>query len=218
MSTKATIIIALLFVILAVVINIYLYPILPDQLASHWNTQNQADGYMSKFWALFLMPIITMVMLVLFLAIPKIDPLKNNIQKFRRYFNEFFALLILFLFYIYGLTITWHLGIKFNMSQALVPALGILFFYIGVLLKYVKRNWFIGIRTPWTLSSDKVWEKTHNLGGKLFKISGIIAILGILFPNELIYIAIAPIFLSSVYTIIYSYLEHKKLKINEPSN
>ena len=67
--------------------------------------------------------------------------------------------------------ITWNMGVQFNMTQFFVPAIGILFFYIGTILKYTKRNWFVGIRTPWTLSSDVVWEKTHKLGGKLFKIN-----------------------------------------------
>jgi len=63
------------------------------------------------------------------------------------------------------------------MGQMMVPALGILFYYCGILIENAKRNWFIGIRTPWTLSNEKVWERTHKIGGKLFKIAGLIAFL-----------------------------------------
>ncbi|MCD6528067.1 SdpI family protein [bacterium] len=102
------------------------------------------------------------------MIIPKIDPLKKNLEKFRNYFERFFILLFLFLFYLYLLTIFWNLGLRFYIGQAMIPALAILFYYCGVLLEKAKRNWFIGIRTPWTLSSDEVWDKTHQLGGRLF--------------------------------------------------
>ena len=146
----------------------------------------------------------------MFILIPKIDPLKKNIEKFRKYFDAFIVFIILFLFYIYVLTIFWNLGKTFDMGRAMVPAIGILFFYIGILLKYAKRNWFIGIRTPWTLSNDKFWERTHKIGGKLFKIAGVIAILGIFFPNFAFFFVLVPVILFAIYTIIYSYFEYQK--------
>jgi len=148
--------------------------------------------------------------LLLFIFIPRLDPLKENIEKFRKYFDWFIVLVALFLFYIFLLTVFWNFGFKFSMTMALAPAFGILFFYSGILIENTKRNWFIGIRTPWTLSSDAVWAKTHQLGGKLFKISGVIALLGIFFPSYSIFMVISPVLLSVIYAFIYSYLEYKK--------
>ena len=91
-------------------------------------------------------------------------------------------------------------------------SIGLLFFYIGVLCENSKRNWFVGIRTPWTLSSDKVWDKTHKLGGKLFKIAGIIALIGIFFQNYVVYFILIPTFSVSIYLIVYSYVEFRKEK------
>jgi len=195
---------------LSFIIGIYLYPQMPEEMASHWNTQGEVDDYLSKFWGLFLMPVISIGLFLLFTLIPKVDPLKENIKKFRKYFDAFIILIIVFLFYIYLLSIFWNLGFRFNMGRLMLPALGILFYYCGILVENAKRNWFIGIRTPWTLSNEKVWEKTHKIGAKLFKIAGLIAFIGILFPNYAFFFVLIPMLLFSVYTIVYSYFEYRK--------
>jgi len=199
-----------IIITLSFAIGIYLYAEMPTIIASHWNTQGQVNGYLSKFWGLFLMPIISFALFLLFIAIPKIDPLKQNIAKFRKYFDRFVILVMLFLFYIYLLTIFWNLGFSFNLIRSLVPAFAILIYYVGVLLENTKRNWFIGIRTPWTMSSDKVWEKTHKLGGKLFKIGAVIILIGILFGNYAFYLMLIVLFAAVIYPVIYSYFEFKK--------
>ena len=184
---------------------------MPELIASHWNGQGQVDSYMSKFWGLFLMPLISFGLLLLLLFVPKLDPLKANIKKFRKYYDFFILILILFLFYLYLLTVLWNLGIKFDMNLVFPPAFGTLFFYIGILTEKAKRNWFIGIRTPWTLSSDKVWEKTHKIGGKMFKTAGLLAIFGIFFNDYALYFSIIPVIFVAVYTVFYSYFEYKKI-------
>jgi len=198
-------------ILISFVIGFYFYSQMPDKIASHWNAQDQVDGYMPKFWGMFLMPVISIGLLLLFMLIPKIDPLKKNIEKFRKYYNWFVLLIIIFLFYIYLLTVLWNIGFRFAMSQMMLPALGILFYYIGILLENAKRNWFIGIRTPWTLSSDKVWDKTHKIGSKLFKIIGVIAFLGIFFQKYSLWFILVPILLVAGYLIVYSYFEYQKL-------
>jgi len=212
---KKTLLIIFLIIVASFLIGIYFYPQMPNQLASHWNTSGEVDGYMSKFWGLFLMPIISFLMYLLFIAIPYLDPLKENIEKFRKYYDGFIALIILFLFFIYLLTIFWNLGWKFNMNFVLLPAIGILFYYCGILIENAKRNWFIGIRNPWTLSSYEVWDKTHKIGAKLFKASGIIAILGAFSGKYSIFFILAPIIFSVIYTTIFSYIEFQKVRKNK---
>jgi len=197
-------------ILLSFAIGIYLYPQMPDNMISHWNAAGQPDGFMPKFWGLFLMPIISVGMFLLFLAIPRIDPLKQNIDKFRGYFDGMIVLIIVFLFYIFMLSIFWNIGFTFSMIQALVPALGLLFIYMGLLVSKAKRNWFIGIRTPWTLSSEKVWDKTHSLGGKMFAASGIIALFGMLFLDYAIWLVLVPVLFSAIYAMVYSYFEYRK--------
>ncbi len=203
-------IITISIILLSFIIGIYFYPQMPEKMASHWNIRSEVDGYMPRFWGLFLMPFISIGMFLLFILIPEIDPLKVNIEKFRKYFYGFIILIILFLFYIYLLTVFWNIGLKFNMGQLMMPALAMLFYYCGILIEKARRNWFIGIRTPWTLSSDKVWEKTHKIGGKLFKIAGLIAFLGIIFPDYAFFLILLPAIGASIYAVIYSYLEYRK--------
>ena len=207
---KKLVLAALLIVIISFIIGIASYNYLPDRLASHWGQNGNVNGYMPKFWALFLMPIISVGMFLLFYFLPKIDPLKKNYEKFRIYYESFILIIILFLFYIYLLTILWNFHIQFSMNIALIPALGFLFIYVGTIMKYLKRNWFIGIRTPWTISSEKVWDKTHKLGSILFKISGVITIIGIFFDDFILYFVLVPVIVSAVALFIYSYLEFRK--------
>jgi len=203
--------ITIIFLILfSFAIALYFYSQLPDTMASHWNSKGEVDGYIEKLSAVFLMPIVSLFMFLLFLLIPKIDPLKKNYEKFRKYFDGFVLTMILFLFYVYLLSLVWNLGYRFNMGRLMMPALGFVFFYSGVLIKNAKRNWFVGIRTPWTLSSDKVWDKTHKLGAIFYKTAGIVAFLGIFFPDYILSILILPLILSVVFLFFYSYFEYKK--------
>lgn len=204
--------IILFIILLSFAVGIYFYPRMPEIMASHWNAYGKVDDYMSKCWGLFLMPVLSLFMFLLFILIPKIDPLKANIEKFRKYYDGFILLIILFLFYIYLLTIFWSLGHRFDMGQLMVPAMAVLFYYCGILIENSEKNWFIGIRTPWTLSSDSVWKKTHKLGGKLFKINALIALIGLLFGQWAFFFVIIPAFFFAIYTILYSYFEYQKEK------
>ena len=205
-------IVVLIIILISFIIGISIYPQMPEMMASHWNIRGEVDGYISKFWGIFLMPFISFALFLLFVIIPNIDPLKQNIVKFRKYFDGFIILLELFLFYLYLFTIFWSYGLRFNIIQILIPAFTILFFYVGILVEKSKRNWFIGIRTPWTMSSDKVWDKTNKLGGKLFKIIGIIILIGIFFVDYAFYLIILPVFIVAIYTVVYSYFEYQKQK------
>ncbi len=205
MSTRTTLIVVTILIVAATLAGLLLWNQLPEQMASHWGVSDQVDGYMSKFWGVFLMPVITLGMLVMFLIIPAVDPLKANIAQFREYFNSFIALIVAFMVYIYALTLIWNLGYtNFRMSTAMLPAMGLLFIFVGVMVGKAKRNYFIGIRTPWTLSSDTVWDETHRLGGKLFIASGILALLGAFFPDYAFWFIMVPMIGTSLLTVIYS--------------
>jgi len=209
---KKTLLAALAIIVISFAIGIYFYPQMPDKMASHWNAQGSVDGYSSKFIGLFLMPIISLAMLLLFLVIPYMDPLQHNIKKFRNYFDTFILITFIFLFYLYILTLVWSFGFFFNMTLFLIPAFALLFFYAGVLIEKAKRNFFIGIRTPWTLTNEKVWNDTHKLGGKLYKIAAVISLLGLFFQKYAFLIMIVPILFVSLYAVVYSYVDFQKQK------
>jgi immunity protein, SdpI family len=212
MSTRTTTIIVLLIIAGATLAGVLLWNRLPDLMASHWGANDQVNGYMTKFWGVFLMPLITLGMLGLFLIIPSIDPLKANIAQFREVFNLFIMLIVAFMLYIYILSLRWNLGhTDFDMSKAMLPAVGILFFFVGYLLRKAKRNFFIGIRTPWTLSSDKVWDETHRLGSVLFMVSGALAFIGSFFGGMLAFwFLFVPLIGSTLVTLVYSYVLYQQ--------
>ena len=211
MSTKTTSILVISLIAIAVIAGVVLWNQFPEQMASHWNVNDQADDYMPKFWGVFLMPIISLGMLILFLVIPNIDPLKANIAEFRNIFNLFILLIVAFMLYVHGLTLAWNMGNQsFKMSAAMLPFLGILFIFIGYMLRQAKRNFFIGIRTPWTLSSDTVWDKTHQLGSVLFMISGALAFIGSFLGGTLAFwLFFIPLMGSVLFLILYSYILYR---------
>ncbi len=209
MMTKNIQILIVGLILVSFLLGGYLHPYMPERMASHWDASGNVDGYMSKFWGLFLMPGISTVLFLVFMLIPKIDPLRENIEKFRGHFNVFILLLFGFLFYLYTLTILWNLGYRFNIIQLTAPAFGLIIYYAGVMMENAKQNWFIGVRTPWTLSSESVWDKTNRLAGKLFKGAGVLAALGTVFPEYAILLILVPVILAAIYPIIYSYQEYQ---------
>ena len=199
-------------IVISFIIAILVYPNFPEEVASHWNSKGEVDGYISKFWGAFLMPIFALSIFLLFLFLPKMDPLKNNVKKFKGYFDGFILFMIIFFFYVYILTVLYNLGIIFNMTYAILPAISILLYFVSILLENCKRNWFIGIKTPWTLSSDKVWDKTHKLGSKLFKVIAFLTLIGLFFPDQGMILFVIPLLVMIIWLFIYSYLEFKKEK------
>ncbi|MBI3167238.1 MAG: SdpI family protein [Chloroflexi bacterium] len=211
MSTNTTSIIVLILIAIAVIAGALLWNQLPDQMASHWNVNDEVDGYMSRFWGVFMMPLVVLGMFGLFLLLPNIDPLKANIAQFRGVFNLFIVLITTFMLYIHGLTLAWSLGYQsFKMSAAMLPFLGILFMFVGYMLRQAKRNFFIGIRTPWTLSSDTVWEKTHQAGSVLFMLSGALAFVGSFFGGmTAFWLLFVPLIGSTFLLVVYSYILYR---------
>jgi uncharacterized membrane protein len=197
-------------VLLSFILSIYFYSQVPEQMATHWNSQGEVNGYMSKFWGLFFTPVVIASIAALFLAIPRIDPKKENIEKFRKYYDGFVILFLLFMVSVHLQILLWNVGIQISPNIVLPAGTGLLFYYIGILIENADRNWFVGIRTPWTLSSDRVWKKTNQLGGKLFKLAGIVAIFGTLFSKYAVFFIVIPVLLVAGYTVVYSYYEYQK--------
>jgi len=212
MTTRLTTIIVVVLIIGATLAGALLWNQLPDPMASHWDVNDQVNGYMSRFWGVYLMPLVTIGMFLIFLIIPNIDPLKANIAQFRETFNLFIAFMVGFMAYIHVLTLRWNLGYtNLGISKAMLPAMGLLFFIIGSMLRKAKRNWFIGIRTPWTLSSDYVWNEIHRIGGVLFMVSGVIAVIGGFFGGAVAFWSImVPVFGTSIFLVVYSYVLYQR--------
>jgi len=208
---KTSEMIALGIVAVSFIIAINLYPDMPEEMPSHWNAAGEVDGYLPRIWGLFLMPLIALGMLALFMALPRMTSLSMNIKSFRREYEIFVVVISGFMFYIYLLTLLWVLDLQFNMVHMIIPAFAVIFYCSGMLMPKTKRNNYIGIRTPWTLASDGVWEKTHKLGGKMFKLAGLVSLVGLLFDGYFAFLfLIVPVIIVVIYAMVYSYIEYKK--------
>ena len=201
------------FVLLPFIYLAYLWNSLPQKVPIHWYFKGEINGWGTKYSLIglvFLLPVLTYILM---LAIPKIDP-KNRIELMGgKYFQIKFVLVgfmsVLALFIIYS-----------SKSQTLsnpimvFVLLGLLFMALGNYFKVIKQNYFLGIKTPWTLESEEVWKLTHTLAGKLWIVGGLlIVIFSLVIPENInFYFFISITAIISIVPIAYSYLIFKKLK------
>jgi uncharacterized membrane protein len=198
------------FLLLFFIIGVSMFPSLPDKVPVHWNAAGEVDGYGSKYMASFLIPVIMLGIYFLFLLIPKMAVYKENIEKFGNFFFAFKVVMFIFMLVIYISSLV-QINNPFNMNMIMIPLLSFLFAFIAVFLKHTKRNFFIGIRTPWTLSSDYVWKKTHELGAKLFgAYSLVILSLLLLPPFFFMWVFITPLIILIITLFLYSFVLFRK--------
>ena len=192
--------------------GLVLGPRLPSTMASHWNIAGDVDGTMPRAAALTIFPLMIAGIYLLFLLLIEILPLKENVAAFRPQMNLFFVGLGVFLAYLDAIVFAWNLGLRFAIEQAVLPGIAVLLYLIGHILGQAKRNWMFGIRTPWTLSSDRVWESTHRLGGLVFKICAGLTLLGGFLGEAAAPIFIIPVALGSLAVTVYSYFAWRQEK------
>lgn len=208
--------IPLLLIILTLASAVFFYNNLPERVATHWNFAGQVDAYGSGKAQAIAIPLMVVGMYLLFLLMPYLDPKKERYEQFSKIYHIFKTMilaLLIIIYFIVGLN-----GLGYNLPVGLIiPALiGLLFIIIGNYMAKIKRNWFVGIRTPWTLSSEEVWNKTHRFGGKMFILAGLLMIAEIVMPNSWklwIFIIMMAVLLGG--TVGYSYivyLQEKKKK------
>jgi len=200
------------FVVFSGVVSLLAAPSLPAELVTHWNAAGEPDGTMSKQVALWLFPVLTAGLLAMFAAIPQIDPLRENIAEFRAYYDWFVVVFMGYMFLVHVGIITFNLGYEFDFTALIMFGAAGLFYYAGVFLPHAERNWFAGIRTPWTLSSDEVWARTHALGGRLFKLTAVLTLVGLFFGDYAIYFLLVPALLTAGITAVYSYYLYAQIE------
>ena len=166
-----------LVLILTAVMTLVVYPMMPDVVPSHWNAAGDLNGTLPKFWGLILIPVLMCFFCGLLVVLPRVDPLRENYKNFQASYDGFILVFAAFFFFVQLEIILWGLGIRISPNLIMPVMIGILFIYIGYLLEHAEPNWFVGIRTPWTMSSVSVWKKTHLMGAKLFKLAGVASIL-----------------------------------------
>lgn len=205
-------IIPLLVLVGTILAGFYFFLNLPPIVPTHWGINGQVDAWGSRNITLFLPPALILVVYLLFLVLPYFDPKKENYQKFSSTYHGFKSALMVFFFLLYLITGFAGLGYSLPVDKIITLMIAVLFILIGSYLPKLKTNWFMGIRTPWTLSSEAVWQKTHVVGGKLFMLEGIliIASLFLLKGAWLFSFFIISILLLVIFVFAYSYWVYRK--------
>jgi len=200
--------------IAAMAFSVWALPQLPAQVVTHWGVDGEPNGWSSPIMAAILMPGIMLLLSLLFSALPNIDPLRKNYEFHGSVYFLLANAIVGFMGAVHVLLIGSALGWPIDMRRAIPILLGLLFVVMGNLIPRIRPNWFMGIRTPWTLSSERVWRKTHRIGGYTFILGGLLFIAtGFLATGKsgrtIMLVSILPVIL---WPVIYSYLEWRREK------
>jgi uncharacterized membrane protein len=205
----------LALLILIVAASVFFYNNLPERIVTHWNFAGEPDGYGSGQTQAIVFPLLTIGMYILFLLLPYLDPKKERYEQFAKIYHIFKNIILALLAIVYFIMGLNGLGYNLPVSIIMPSLIGLLFIIMGNYLAKLKLNWFIGIRTPWTLSSEEVWNKTHRFGGKMFILAGLLLIAEPLLPNSFkLAVFIIAMTIIIVGTIGYSYVVYLKEKKN----
>lgn len=183
------------------------WPILPDSLPAHWNLAGEVDRYGSKPEALLTLPLIALALVVLLRVLPRLDPFRARYAEFAVAYALIGFAIVAFLATIYSVMLVAAAGTPVSMRLVIGPLVGVLLIVIGAVLPQVRRNWFIGIRTPWTLSSELSWTATHRAARWMFVLMGVsIAVFGLVEAPWTPYLAGAVCVAGLLGLVVYSYV------------
>lgn len=187
--------------------SLAVYSRLPESIPVHWGLSGEPDRYGSRLEGAFLMPAIMVVMLVLLTWLPSRDPRAANIAKFRESYDVMVIALTTFMAGLHVLLLGTSLGWPVNITMVVLVAVGVLFVLIGNMMPRARSNFIFGIRTPWTLSNDSVWTRSHRLGGYLMVAAGLLTIASAFVPQPLGFvITFSSLALAAIVPIVYSYI------------
>ncbi|MFH0961438.1 MAG: DUF1648 domain-containing protein [archaeon] len=208
--------IAFLFLAASILISALAYDRLPEKVATHWGFSGEPDGYSGKLFGAALLPLFLAFLLALFQLLPKLDPLRENYPFFAREYQIFQAAFALFFLGVHSFVLAHALGIQIGISKILAPLFSVLFASLGILLPKTRRNYFVGVRTPWTLESDATWKNANALAGKVFLAFSAAALAGI-FSDFLFFLSIVLTIPALAGVLIFSYMEFSRGKTKRAS-
>lgn len=202
--------VALIIVVTWIIAFIY-EPKLPQKIPTHWNAKGEIDGYTDKPLGVYIIPIISTMTSLLLLLLPKIAPKGFKLDSAKTIYMTVVLIGAMFLLGVMVMTFEAALNKTVDINRWMPIGSGVLFIIIGNYLSKVPKNFFLGIRTPWTLSSDKVWYKTHRLGSWIFVVAGILTLFGGLFNWPMLSVLII-LSVAGFIPVIYSLIIYKKIE------
>jgi immunity protein, SdpI family len=173
----------------------------------HWNVNGDPDGYASSLVAFAITPLIGLGVVALLAIVPRIEPRRMNLQRSAGAYRTVSISLVLLVAVIHAAVVLAALGTPVPMGLLVGAAVGLLFMVIGNVLATVRSNFLFGVRTPWTLSSDLSWDRTHRLVGRLFVVAGLLMVLLALTGQMVLVVGVIVVFVVAipVTAVVYSY-------------
>ncbi|MFC3477033.1 SdpI family protein [Halobacterium litoreum] len=163
---------------------------------------------MSRELGLALLPAIAALVLGLFAVLPRIDP-RDNSADFRFAYDALALATVGFLAYVNAVVVAVNAGVEISVLQAMAPAIGAIYVVAGVVTERTDQNWFVGVRTPWTLEDEGVWRDTNRVVARVFEVGGVVAAAGALAPDYALALVLAPAVLAAVVSVGYSYYRYR---------
>ena len=203
-------------VILAVLAGIIAaYPSLPNLVPLHWNIQGHINGWGPK-WSLFLYgPGMMLFLVLIFAALPWLSPKKFEVDSFRATYLYMMIAIIAMMAYCDLLILMSALGspggITLDVTRAVEGGICLMVALLGNVMGKVRRNFFIGIRTPWTIASEPVWNATHRFAAKTMFAGGLLGLVAV-FLHAPFWVAIAIILAAALVPAFYSLILYKQLE------
>ena len=195
----------------ALVFTGIVYPRLPEQIATHWDVSGVVNGWSGRLAGAMLIPGIMVIMALLLPRLPAIDPRRVNYEKFRPTYDLIINAVLTMLAVLHIAMLGVALGWPVSMARLTPIMAGGLFVVLGNVLPRARPNWLVGIRTPWTLSNDRVWERTHRLGGFMFVAAGVALMLGAAAPTRLVGpLILGAVMVAAIVPLVYSYVAWKQ--------
>lgn len=211
MNTRTANWLSLAFIVAVAALAAVLWPQLPDPMPSHWNAAGEVDDTMAKLPGTLLLVALPVFIVIVFRLIPAISPKGFRTDQFMGVVNFLQFVTVLFTAVVSVVVFLAAIGKDIDMPLIVISGTGLLLIAIGNQLGKVRKNFFIGIRTPWTLASDEVWARTHRLGGWMMVLAGAVMLVGGLFGLDPVY-TVLPVVVLVLVPVVYSYFAYRQIE------
>ena len=211
---RSTTVVTLIIIGLQIAVAVGTYPFLPPIVPSHWDAAGNVNGYMPKLANAVLVPLMSIGIFLLLRVLLAVSPRLGNQDPhaMQRVIGLLLVGILLFMLVMQIITLAVALGLPMNVSFVINLAASILFIFIGNYMGKLQRNFWAGIRTPWTLASDIVWERTHRLGGWLFVGAGVLGMITTFIPPLRTWGVVGLVLIVSAILVVYSYVVYRQIE------
>jgi uncharacterized membrane protein len=211
MKQTGTWIVALIFILVMLGVAVWIYPHLSGQAPVHWGAHGNVNGWMPRFWAAAIWPLAMAGMAVAYALLPVISPRRFEIKPFARTYGSIVLATLAFMLVVGTAALLAGAGYRVSVDLVAPVAVGALLMVIGNFMGKFRKNFFVGIRTPWTLTSDVVWERTHRFAGWLFVLAGAVWIVGGLLRASPAVLVVA-VLVAMLVPAVYSYFLYRRVE------